>query len=90
MKRALFLALLIVPLLAVAQSRIYKGCSTYSSDILYTYDGKYLYCGNCTYGSDALYTFDGKHIYRGNSTYGSDALYTVSGRIPVAVIVALL
>lgn len=70
MKRTLLLALLLVPLLAVAQSRIYKGSSTYSSDILYTFDGKYL--------------------YRGSSTYRSDILYTVSGRVPIAVIVALL
>ena len=59
MKRVLILALLIVPLLAVAQSRIYKGSSTYSSDILLTFDGKYIYRGNSTYRSNILYTVSG-------------------------------
>lgn len=53
----------------VAQTHFYKGNSSYSSDILYTWDGKSLYRGNSTYSSDILYTFDGKHVYRGRSSY---------------------
>ena len=36
----------------MAQSRFYKGNSTYSSDILYSFDGKYIYNGRSTYSSD--------------------------------------
>ncbi|MBQ3243378.1 MAG: hypothetical protein IJB01_02090 [Bacteroidaceae bacterium] len=39
MKRSLFLALIFLPFLAIAQSRLYRGNSTYSSDILYTISG---------------------------------------------------
>ena len=49
----------------MAQTRFYKGNSSYSSDILYTWDGKSLYKGNSSYSSDILYTFDGKYVYRG-------------------------
>ena len=39
MRRFILLALLVMPLLSVAQTRIYKGRSTYSSDIVCTIDG---------------------------------------------------
>ena len=63
----------------MAQTRFYKGNSSYNSDILYTWDGKSLYKGNSSYNSDILYTFDGKHVYRGRSSYSSDILYTWDG-----------
>jgi hypothetical protein len=40
MKRLFLLLAITLPLLATAQSRIYKGNSTYSSDILYTVKGR--------------------------------------------------
>ena len=57
MKRLFLLLAITLPLLATAQSRIYKGNSTYSSDALYTFDGKHLYKGRSTYSSDILLTF---------------------------------
>ena len=68
MKRFLVFLLALIPIFTIAQSRIYKGNSTYSGNILYTFDGKYLYKGNSTYSGNILYTFDGKHLYKGNST----------------------
>ena len=41
---------------------IYKGNSSYSSDILYTWDGRYLYRGNSTYSSDIVFTWDGRYL----------------------------
>ena len=55
---------------------IYKGSSTYRSDILFTSDGKYVYRGSTTYQSDIIATYDGKHIYRGASTYHTDIILT--------------
>ena len=40
-------------------THIYKGRNTYSSDILYTWDGKHLYQGRNTYSSDIVLTVDG-------------------------------
>ena len=58
-------------------------CNT--SDILYTWDGKYLYKGRFTNTSDILYTFDGKHLYRGRFTNTSDILLTFGAPVPVII-----
>ena len=90
MKTYLFFLLTLIPIFTMAQSRIYKGNSTYSGNILYTYDGEHLYNGNSTYSGNILYTFDGKHLYKGNSTYSGNILYTFDGCIPIAVLVMLI
>jgi hypothetical protein len=38
---------------------VYKGRSSYSSDIIMTYDGKYLYKGRSNYSSDIIATTEG-------------------------------
>ena len=78
MKRLLIFLLLLLPFVAEAQSRLYKGNSTYSSDILYTYDGKHLYAGSSTYSGDTLFTCDGKYLYVGCSTYTTHTLCTIT------------
>lgn len=42
----------------VADTHIYRGRYTNTSDILYTFDGKHLYKGRYTNSSDILMTFD--------------------------------
>lgn len=42
-----------------AATKIYNGSNTYSSNILYTWDGKHLYQGANTYSSKILLTVDG-------------------------------
>ena len=64
---------------AEAQTYLYRGRSSYSGDILYSWDGRYMYKGRSDYSGDILITFDGQYIYRGRSTYSGDILYTVSG-----------
>lgn len=89
MKR-LVLILLIVALAPMccmaAAMHIYRGNSTYTSDILYTWDGRYLYRGNSTYSSDILCTYDGRYVYEGRSTYTSDILLTYSAPIPLPIL----
>lgn len=58
---------------------MYKGNSTYSGHILYSWDGQYVYKGRSSYSGDILYTWDGKHIFKGKSTYSGDILYTWDG-----------
>jgi hypothetical protein len=65
--------------IAHAVTYVYNGRSTYSSDILFTWDGKHLYQGRSTYSSDIILTFDGRNIYAGNSTYSSDILANFDG-----------
>ena len=70
-------AVLLLTTCSLAQAAyIYRGNSTYSSDILYTYDGRYLYRGRSTYSSDILYTYYRGHVYHGRSTYSSDIVCT--------------
>ncbi len=73
-----------------AQVHVFKGNSTFTSNILYTWDGKYLYKGNSTFTSNILYTWDVKHLYKGNSTFTSNILFTYDGSIPIAVLIQTL
>ena len=67
---------------AEAQTYLYRGRSSYSGDILYSWDGRYMYQGRSSYSGDILYSFDGRYVYQGRSTYSGDILLTVSdGRI---------
>ena len=70
---------------SMADTHIYRGRYTNTSDILYTWDGKHLYSGRYSNTSDILYTWDGKHVYRGRYTNTSDILLTFNGMIPVPV-----
>ena len=67
----------------MADTHIYKGRYTNSSDILYTWDGKHIYKGRYTNSSDILFTYDGKHLYRGRYTNSSDIILTYGGPVPV-------
>ena len=62
MKRliAIILILLGTATAFAQKSHICRGNSTYSSDVLYTWDGRYLYQGISTYSSDILLTIDGR------------------------------
>jgi hypothetical protein len=73
-----------------AASHLYRGNSSYTSDILYTWDGKCIYQGNSTYVGNILCTWDGKHLYQGNSTYVGNITYTADGPIPPVIISLLL
>lgn len=70
MKHIVTLFTLLLLAFNVSAAHLYYGNSTYSSDIMYTYENGHVYRGNSTYSSDILYTFanTGK-IYLGNSTY---------------------
>lgn len=59
MKRILLLLVLLLPLGLLAQSRLYRGNSTYSGNIIFTFDGRHIYRGNSTYSGNILYTLDG-------------------------------
>ena len=63
---------------AEAQTYLYRGRSSYSGDILYSWDGRYMYQGRSSYSGDILYSFDGRYVYQGRSTYSGDILLTVS------------
>ena len=45
--------------MAMADTHIYRGRYTNTSDILYTWDGKHIYKGRYTNTSDILMTFGG-------------------------------
>lgn len=55
---------------------IYKGFSTSTFDILYTYKEGQLYLGDSFFTSDIMFTFENGVIYRGDSTFPLDRLFT--------------
>ena len=55
----MILSYLLVLMQLVSMSHIYQGNSTYTNDVLYSYDDEFLYKGKSSYRSDILYTFDG-------------------------------
>ena len=75
---------------AMADTHIYRGRYTNTSDILSTWDGKHLYSGRYTNTSAILYTWDGKHLYRGRYTNTSDIIITVGGILPITLIMMAL
>ena len=87
---SLFCAWIVCTSIASAATYIYGGRSTYSSDILCTWDGSYIYSGKSTYSSDIMYTYDRQYLYQGRSTYSSDVLLTIEGVLPIAVLISLL
>jgi hypothetical protein len=60
-----------------AQATIYRGTSSYTSDILcHVKDGK-VYLKNSSYTSDIACHISNDRIYKGTSSYTSDILYTI-------------
>ena len=76
MKWILFLALFLATASA-PEVKVYKGTSSYLSDILYTVRGGKVYKGRSNYTSDIRCTIRGHEIYKGTGNYRSDVLYTV-------------
>ena len=60
-----------------AQVKVYKGNSSYSSDVICTLRGNKVYKGNSSYQSDILCRIDDNKVYRGNSSYNSDIQFTI-------------
>lgn len=55
----LLFAITITNNVVMAQTRFYKGNSTYSSDIIMNINGNRVYRGHSSYSSDILYNMDG-------------------------------
>ncbi len=56
----------------MAQTQLYRGKSSYSGDIIYSFDGKAVYKGRSSYSGDILYSWDGKYIYKYTFTKVTD------------------
>jgi hypothetical protein len=74
---ALLLLLPFVTRTAAAEVRVYKGTSTFTSDIVCTVrDGK-VYQGTSDFQRNILFTLRDGKIYKGTSSFTSDILATV-------------
>lgn len=82
MKRtALTLLVLLTAMLGAAQ-KVYRGNSSYNSDIVCHIEQGKVYRGQEPYTSSIIARFDGTSLYSGNSVYSSDILLTYrSGKI---------
>ncbi len=77
MKSLLIIFLAVIPMTLLAQVRVYKGTSGYTSDVICNIkDGK-IYSKTSGYTSDVICHVKGNKIYKGTSMYSSDVLYTV-------------
>ena len=76
MKKILFILIFsIISLSSIAQY-IYKGNTTYKTDIIANVSNGYIYKGDTKYQSNIVANFDGKYLYKGNSRYKSDIICT--------------
>ncbi len=67
MKKVFLLAtLLIIAAGDIAAQHICRGNSTFYSNIVYTYDDRYIYSGSQPYYSNIVYTYDDRYIYSGS------------------------
>lgn len=90
MKRLFTFIFILIGTVTMAQIQLFHGKSSYSGDILYNFDGSYIYRGKSTYSGDILYSWDGKYVYKGKSTYSGDILYTYNGILPVPMLVMMM
>ena len=58
-KTILFILTLLTSLSTMGQTQLFRGKSSYSSDILYTVKNGYVYRGKSNYTSDILYSVNG-------------------------------
>ena len=89
-KKLVIILLTITGGVAMAQTHFYKGNSSYSSDIRFTWDGKSVYKGKSSYSSDIILNIDGNRVFRGRSSYSSDILYRMDGPIPLPVLIMIM
>ena len=62
-----------------AQVKVYKGNSSYSSDIQFTIRNGKVYKGSSSYSSDVVFTIKDGKLYKGNSNYTSDIFANKKG-----------
>ena len=91
MKKILLMATMLLTFGFIqAQSRIYRGWSTSSSDCEYTMDGNRVYRGWSTSSSDCAYTIDGNRVYRGWSTSSSDCVATIPEFLKSSILACII
>ena len=79
MKRSLLIVALFLVFSSLnAQTKVFKGTSTYSSDVICTLNNSKVYKKSSSYSSDVVCTINGSKVYKANSSYSSDVMYTVS------------
>lgn len=82
MKRFLFSLMFAFIMFVTYGQNIYRGKSSYSSDIVANVKGNIVYKGSSRYQSSAMFNFDGKYIRYGTSHYDSDIIATyVDGKL---------
>lgn len=72
-----FFIIFIMNSLVIAQITVYKGTSTYSSDVICTVKDGNVYKKTSSYSSDILRHVSKKQVYKGNSNYISDVIYNI-------------
>ena len=79
MKQFILLATMLLTFSLVnAQTKVYKGTSSYSSDVICNLNNSKVYKKTSSYSSDVICNVSGSKVYKGTSSYSSDVLYNVS------------
>lgn len=77
MNRFLLTIITIAISFPLSAQRVFKGNSTYTSDIICNLQDGKVYKGASRYSSDILLNIDGNRIYKGASRYSSDIVCTL-------------
>ena len=91
LKRLLTIIIILsASIIAYAQTKVYEGRSSYTSDVVCNVkDGK-IYKGQSSYTSDILATVRNQNVYSKTSSYSSDILFHYDGLLSKEEFVAVL
>jgi hypothetical protein len=73
-----FFLILTISCAVTAQVKVYKGTSSYTSDVICTVEDGNVYKKTSSYTSDILCHVAKNRVYKGNSNYTGDVIYTVA------------
>lgn len=72
-----------------AQTKVYKGSSTFDSDIVMTIENGNVYKGNSTFYYDVLTTIADKSVYSESSTFYNNMIFNSNTTLSIAEFVAI-
>jgi hypothetical protein len=79
MKKIILLATILLTSFTMnAQTKVFRGTSSYSSDVICNLNNGKVYKKTTSYSSDLICNINGSKVYKGKRSYSSDVLYNLS------------
>ena len=61
-----------------AQTKVFKGTSSYSNDVICNLNNNKVFKKNSSYSSDVVCNISANRVFKGTSSYSNDVIYNVS------------